>query len=349
MKMDSGPYQESNGTNVEREFRNSFWKISFEFLKYTAVLAIVLVALYFVRKEVGHMSWQQVLDGLNSISRTQLFLACFFTAINFVVLVGYDWISIRYLQKQIPLRKIALGAVVGYAFSNVVGWMLGGTAVRFRLYNRWGFSVMEVVAFISILTITFWLGMFMLAGIAFVLLPVRLPVDYQEALYFSPWVYGVGFLACAFLYLMATVFIRRPIKLGNYAYSLPPFRLSLLQLFVSATDFALASLVLYVLLPSDTLNYATVLVSYLGAMIVVVAVHVPGGVGILELFVIQLLTRDYGDDSQLKAAVVSGLIFFRLIYHIIPALVALGLYLNLEFRWLRQDRAKRSAATAANN
>jgi uncharacterized membrane protein YbhN (UPF0104 family) len=348
MKMDSGPKQETNGNGAEREFRNNFWKLSFGVLKYTAVLGIVLVALYFVRKEVAHMSWKEVSDGLNSISRWQLFLACLFTAINFVVLVGYDWISIHYLQKQIPLRNIALGAIVGYAFSNVVGWMLGGTAVRFRLYNRWGFSVMEVLAFISILTITFWLGMFMLAGIAFVLLPVRLPVDYQDALYFSPWVYGVFFLTCAFLYLMTTIIIRRPIKLGTYAYSLPPFRLSLLQLFVSATDFALASLVLYVLLPSDTLNYSTVLVSYLGAMIVVVAVHVPGGVGVLELFVIQLLTKDHGDDVQLKAAVVSGLIFFRLIYHIVPALFALALYLKLELQWVREDQAKKQCVSAAN-
>jgi glycosyltransferase 2 family protein len=340
MELPNAPTPDSN---TEGAVRNSISKMAFGLLKYTAVLGIMVVAIFFVRRELVKLTWEEIMNGLNSISRTQLFLAFFFTAVNFVVLIGYDLIAIRYLKKKLPLKDVAVGAIVGYAFSNVVGWMLGGTAVRIRLYTRWGFSVMEVIAFISILTITFWLGMFMLAGIAFVLLPVHLPVEYQEALYFSPAVYGYVFLGCAFLYLLGTAVIRKPVKLGGYPYSLPPFRLSLLQLIVSATDFALASLVLYVLLPSDSLNYSTVLVSYLGAMIVVVAVHIPGGVGVLELFVIQLLTKDYADDSSLKAAVISALIFFRLIYHIIPAIFALGLYANLEFRWFQRMKEVRDA------
>ncbi len=330
------PPQES--INEQAVVATSVSKGPWELLKYTAVLCIIIVAIYFLRKELAHISWEQIRDGMSSISSGQLFLAFLFTAINFVVLVGYDLISVRYLKKELPLRDVALGAIVGYAFSNVVGWMFGGTAVRMRLYLRWGFSMMEVLAFISILTITFWLGMFMLAGIAFVLLPVHLPSEYQDALYFSPWVYGVIFLACAVLYLLATIFIRKPVRLGGYDYTLPPFRLSLLQLVVSATDFALASLVLYVLLPSDSLNYSTVLVSYLGAMIVVVAVHIPGGIGVLEVFVMHLATSDHTEDSALKAAVFSALIFFRVIYHVIPALVALGLYANLEYKWLRKSK-----------
>jgi uncharacterized membrane protein YbhN (UPF0104 family) len=329
--------------------RTSMWKVHFEIFKFTAVAAIMVIALMMVRKKIGHMSWAQIQEGLNSIPTYQIVLACIITAINFVVLIGYDLIAVRYLKKDLPFRKIMVGAIVGYSFSNVLGWMLGGTAVRFRLYTRWGFSLVEVIAFISILTVTIWLGMFMLAGIAFVSLPVRLPERYQEALYFSPHTYGITFLSCVIAYLLATLFIRKPVKLGGQLFCFPPFKLSLFQLFVSATDFALASLVLYILLPSDSLNYSTVLVSYLGAMIVVVVLHVPGGFGVLEYFVIELLASEAADDSDLVIAVLSALIFFRLIYYFAPFVIALAMYIFEEISWLRGLRGHvRSAPTRAS-
>jgi phosphatidylglycerol lysyltransferase len=107
---------------------------------------------------------------------------------------------------------------------------------------------------------------------------------------------------------------------------------------VSATDFALATLVLYVLLPSDSLNYSTVLVSYMGAMVVVVVLHVPGGFGVLEYFVIELLANDVAEDETLLVAVFSGLVFFRLIYYFAPFLIALTMYLYEEYLWFQNSR-----------
>ncbi len=185
-----------------------------------------------------------------------------------------------------------VGAIIGYALSNIFGWMIGGTAVRFRLYTSWGFKLIDVIALISILSVTFWLGMFLLAGIAFVCLPVHLPAQYQEMLHISPELYGYIFLFVVLAYLGATLLVQKPLRIGNQEFSFPPFKLSLLQLAVSAADFALASLVLYVLLPHGSINYSTVLVSYLAAMIVVVVLHVPGGIGVLELVIIELLAKE---------------------------------------------------------
>ncbi len=105
-----------------------------------------------------------------------------------------------------------------------------------------------------------------------------------------------------FAYLGATLLVQKPLRIGNQEFSFPPFKLSLLQLAVSAADFALASLVLYVLLPHGSINYSTVLVSYLAAMIVVVVLHVPGGIGVLELVIIELLAKEEnGGVTQAKA------------------------------------------------
>lgn len=323
------------------------WGPAGEIAKYTAVLALMVISVMLVRKKLSDITWDQVWEGMISIPLHQIALAVIFTAINFVVLTGYDLIAVRYLKKELPIRKIMVGAIIGYALSNVLGWMIGGTAIRFRLYSSWGFRLIEVIALVSILSVTFWLGMFLLAGIAFVLLPVHLPEEYQELLHFSPQLYGYIFLGVVGLYLAATIFIRKPIHIGNQEFAFPPFRLSLLQLGVSATDFALASLVLYVLLPPGTVNYPSLLVSYLAAMIVVVVLHVPGGFGVLELVIMELLTKHSVEGGSVKVAVITGLLVFRVIYYFAPAVLATILLVRQEWKHARRKLAEASPAANA--
>lgn len=325
------------------------WRLPLEIAKYTTVFGIIAFCLWIVRAKLKHITWAQIVESVENIPPSQILLAIMITALNFVVLTGYDWIAVTYLKKKLSISKIMVGAVVGYAFSNVVGWMLGGTAVRYRMYRRWGFSFMDIVAFISLLTVTFWMGMFLLAGIAFVMLPVQLPDEYQDKLYFEPIVFGYVFLAVILSYLMATLLIRKPLKIGGQEYSFPPMNLSLLQLVVSAADFALASLVLYILLPDGTANYSTVLVSYLAAMIVAVTLHVPGGFGVLEVIVLDLLTKnEVTPSNELIVAVTCGLLLFRVVYYLIPGLIALGMFLWQEVIFWRQKKSEGELAIGDN-
>jgi uncharacterized membrane protein YbhN (UPF0104 family) len=311
-----------------------------EAAKYSAALAIIFFAFYFLRKKLGDVTWEQISTGIQSISTSQLLLALLLTIFNFIVLTGYDWIAIRYLKKDLSWKRIMTGAVIGYASSNVFGWLFGGTAVRYFLYKSWGFQVFEIVAFVSILSLTFWLGMFMLAGVAFVALPVRLPEEYADALFLEPHILGWIFLSVVVLYLLACTFLRKPIRWRDKQFSLPPLKLSIMQLLVSAGDFLIASMVLYVLLPHQGINFSTCLVAYLAAMIVVVTVHAPGGIGVLEVVVIYMLANgDSTEESKtLKVAVISGLLLFRLIYYILPAIVA-----GILFMWHLARMKKRQA------
>lgn len=324
------------------------WGLAGEIAKYTAVIALMVFSIILVRKKLKDITWEQLMDSIGTIPKDQIALAVLITAVNFVVLTGYDLIAVRYLKKQLPLRKVMVGAIIGYALSNVLGWMIGGTAIRFRLYASWGFRLMEIIALVSILSVTFWLGMFLLAGIAFVLLPVHLPEHYQELLHFSPQLYGYSFLGVVGLYLLATIFIRQPIHIGNQEFAFPPFRLSLLQLGVSASDFALASLVLFVLVPLDTVNYSTVLVAYLAAMIAVVVLHVPGGVGVFELVILELLAEGSVEGDATQVAVTAGLVVFRAVYYIAPAILAVTLLIRQEWKHARKKRAE-FAELSANN
>ncbi len=81
------------------------WGIAGEIGKYTAVIAIFGLSIFFLRKKLKDITWEQMWDGISSIPSDQIALAVLFTAINFVVLTGYDLIAVRYLKKDLPYRR----------------------------------------------------------------------------------------------------------------------------------------------------------------------------------------------------------------------------------------------------
>jgi len=303
------------------------WKPLREGGKYSATIAIMVVAFYLLKKKLSELNWEKFWEGLHNISYGHIALALGLVIVNYLILTGYDWIAVRYLKKPLPLRKVMVGAVVGYAMSNVLGWIFGGTAVRYRMYTSWGFSFKEIVAFVSILSLTFWLGMFLLAGVAFAVLPVRLPeeiggVPLRKAIVFDPHIWGWIFLAVVAAYLVACATWRKPIRWGQDEFKLPPLAMSAQQLLVSAADFALASATLYVLLPEGLPNgnFSTVLVAYLAGMILTVTLHIPGGFGVLDLTLLSMLQTEKGSSQE--AAVAAGLVVFRASSYFLPAIVA---------------------------
>jgi len=302
-----------------------------ESAKITAIIAIMLVAFWLVKGKLAEskITWAKVQEGISNVPYWQIGLALALTALNYLILTGYDWIAVRHLKKSLPMSKIMTGAIVGYSYGNVLGWLLGGNAVRYRLYSTWGFTLLEIVAFVTILATTFWLGLFLLAGVAFIWLPVKLTEDVREKLMLDHHVWGWLFLASITAYLLTCAFYRKPIRIRDFEVTLPPVRLSAMQLMVSAGDFLLASLVLFWLIPHQAnpdINFSTILVAYLTGQIITVMTHVPGGYGILELTLLSFFPPESAD------AVVSAIVLFRVIYYFLPFIPATLLVLYNEYR-----------------
>ncbi len=302
-----------------------------ESAKITAIIAIMLVAFWLVKGKLveSKITWAQVKEGISNVPSWQIGLALALTALNYLILTGYDWIAVRHLKKSLPMSKVMTGAIVGYSYGNVLGWLLGGNAVRYRLYSTWGFTLLEIVAFVTILATTFWLGLFLLAGVAFVWLPVKLTEDVREKLMLDHHVWGWLFLTSIAAYLVACTFYRKPIRIRDFEVTLPPFRLSAMQLMVSAGDFLLASMVLYWLIPHQAnpdINFSTILIAYLTGQIITVMTHVPGGYGILELTLLSFFPKESADS------VVAAIVLFRVIYYFLPFIPATLLVLYNEYR-----------------
>ncbi len=75
-------------------------------------------------------------------------------------------------------------------------------------------------------------------------------------------------------------------------------------------------------------------------MIVTVTLHVPGGFGVLDLIVLELLVKGQGNADTASLAITCGLLLFRAIYHLLPGAVAAALLLREELAWMRMGRPK---------
>jgi len=117
-------------------------------------------------------------------------------------------------------------------------------------------------------------------------------------------------------YLLLTLLRKRPFKVRDWTFPLPPIKIFSLQVSIAFLDWALAGSILYVLLPpSSGLTYFGFLGIYLLAQVAGLVSQVPGGLGVFETVVILLLS------PHLPASEVLGsLLAYRGMYYILPLL-----------------------------
>jgi uncharacterized membrane protein YbhN (UPF0104 family) len=117
---------------------------------------------------------------------------------------------------------------------------------------------------------------------------------------------------------------RRSVKIQGWRLELPGFRLSLAQMLIGAADVCAGAGVLYVLLPpGHGIGYETFLAVYVVAVMLGIASHSPGGLGVFEATILLALS------SMPREPVLGALLLFRLCYYLAPfalALAMLGAY-----------------------
>jgi phosphatidylglycerol lysyltransferase len=139
-------------------------------------------------------------------------------------------------------------------------------------------------------------------------------------------------------YLSASAIRRAPFRIRSLELRLPLPHLAIAQLANSTADWLLAASVFYVLLPRGGPSFLIVLGAYLGAQILGLASHVPGGVGVFEGLMLLFL-----DPYFTSAELVSTLVVFRAVYYFAPLSVALVLLVGDEIHRRRAHAAKVTA------
>lgn len=239
------------------------------------------------------------------------------TMLGYCALIGYDFWALKYLEKKLPLRVVALGGFLGYAFGNTIGIsVLSGGAVRYRIYSAFGLNAFEVAALASYIAIAMGTGLSLVGVFALALHPAALtgllPLS-ETTIRALALLGGGGTLGL----LYALAFSGRSLRIRNFELAMPSPRILTGQMIVALFDSGMASLTLYVLLPEGAPDYVTFLAIYATATMVGVMSHVPGGVGVFETVVMAAMPA-----GTAAGDVAAALLLFRIIYYLLPFTIA---------------------------
>ena len=299
-------------------------------------LLVFAIALRVLRTELHGVSWHHLSADVAQVHPSRLALALILTALNYAVLTGYDFLAFAYIGKRLPPTQVAFASFLSYAVSNNVGFaMLSGASVRYRFYTRWGLTGEELSRIVFSYSVTFWLGLLAIGGISLALSPVA-TLGPMTARAVAPIGWLLAASAAAYVGLSGSG--RAAFRIGPYRFPLPPLSIAVTQLTLSVVDWALAGAVLYVLLPAGSVPFLAFLGGFLAAILVGMASHVPGGLGVFDGLMVVLLKPYLGSREVLPALVV-----FRGVYYMLPFAVAL---VGLAIDELHQRRAQTARVTA---
>ncbi|WP_414513636.1 lysylphosphatidylglycerol synthase domain-containing protein [Nostoc sp. PCC 9305] len=292
-------------------------------------LLLLVLSLLAIANELRQYNYRDILNSLAAIPKSRLSWAIWLTAFGYLVMIGYDILGFNYINRSLSWNKIAFTSFISSAFSNTIGFaLLTGSAIRYRFYSSWGVSAVAIAQVIAFANFTFWLGMFAVAGLLFLINPLKIPTQLHLP-FATVRPIGVIFLLLVAVYLLGSIFIKQPLIIRGHEFRFPSFTISLAQIAISSFDWILAAAVLYALLSSNiSLSYLDFLGIYLLAMFAGVVSNVPGGLGVFETIILLILS------SKVSAAAVLGsMLAYRGVYYFLPLLVAAGLLGLYEIRF----------------
>ncbi|WP_448538177.1 bifunctional lysylphosphatidylglycerol flippase/synthetase MprF [Sphingobium yanoikuyae] len=289
--------------------------------------ALGFVALYHLLHDV-HV--RDIRAAFHALGPAALIPALLLTAISYVTLTFYDVLALRSIGRPLPYGTAALASFTSYTLSHNLGLsLLTGGSARYRIYSAAGLGVADVARVVAIAGATFWGGVLTLAAAMLVWRPETLSMG--DVRLSAPALRVAGSLTLAAMIGLILYADRqgRMLHFGRMSLPLPPASRIFCQIGIGVLDLAAASAALFVLVPGISLHaWPAFFLGYALAIVAVLLTHVPGGVGVFELVMLAALPGV--DRPQLVAA----LLAYRLVYYILPLLIAVGIIVAQEgWRW----------------
>ena len=281
---------------------------------------ILALAIWAIASQLADYRFQDVLAGMEGVSGWQLLGALSLTGLSYGAISGYDLLAFRYIRHNLSPFKVAFAGLITYAISPNVGFaFLTGGALRYRLYSIWRVSALEIAEVILFSNLSLWVGVFAIAGAAFLLSPMPLPALVTVPLGSLQFLGGV-FFAIAAIYLGLATFVRSPLQWGDKRYRLPSWKLAISQIGVFGCDWGFASAALYVLLNlQESVPFPQFFSVYVVALGLGLLSTVPGGLGVFETVMLYFL-----QEFSSEPTVLGRLLIFRGIYYFLPFILAVA-------------------------
>ncbi len=280
-----------------------------------AIVTIAGVTLYHVFREI---EFGKVIAALKAQSLGGLLLSGAFVVAGYLALTCYDVFALRAIdRKDVPYRAAALASFTSYTIGHNFGaTIFTAGVIRYRIYSTWRLSVTEIARIAFITGLTYWLGNAFVLGFGIALAPgAASPIDHLPVLVNR--LIGVTAVVALNGYMFWLLPRPRSIGRSNWRISLPDLPSTLVQIGIGSLDLTLVALAMYALLPAEpAISFFELLVIFVTAMLIGVLSYVPGSLGVIEaaMFI--------GLPQFPKESLLASLVTFRVLYFILPLLLA---------------------------
>jgi phosphatidylglycerol lysyltransferase len=291
-----------------------------------AILMVVALALLALRRQLGEVNYQEIVDGIEAQPPLHLVLAVVATFCSFLFLSAFDFLSLAYLESRIAALQVFTTSFIAFAIGNFLGFgLLTGGAIRARAYSTAGLDSRVITQLISMNGIAYFATIILFGSVA-MLLNIG---EVTQVVQISPRL--LQLVTAGFLLVdvtLALTFIPRVSHWleARWQIRVPRFRQGLGYLAAGAFDMGLSAAVFWLLLPADSIAFGPFAAIFTFATALGLVSQIPGGVGVFEAVILTSL-----GNTVDAAGVASALVLYRLIYYGLPLLTATGLVVWHEF------------------
>ncbi len=286
----------------------------------TPLVALAVVAWLLAHSALA-IDWHGVARAWSSLPMSRIAASLAASSISFGMLAVLDVLASRLTAPQrVSLKLAAFAGAVSHAFSNTLGFpAITGGAVRYRVYATVGLSGGDIARIVA------------LAGFG---VAMGFTVVTMLSLLWQPMLaHGWGRLLGAGIFVVLLAFVGwlrgapRAVRIARWTLNFPDAATAAWQMLVGGIEMIAAIGSLYVLLPASSAPpFIDFLPVYVGAVLVGLASHVPGGLGVFEVIVMATF------PPHTRADVLAAMLCYRLTYSLLPFLLAAAAFIIFELR-----------------
>jgi uncharacterized membrane protein YbhN (UPF0104 family) len=277
---------------------------------------MLAAAAWVLWREFHHLSFAAVTAAMAGWGLRATLLSLTLAVLSFLLMGAIEWVGLRWTGARVPFGATQMGSFMANAIAHAIGAnLLTSGAIRARVYDRYGVNLTQVAGTTLFAGLSFGVGIAALSGSGLLLAS---HADLARTA-IAPAVgrgLGAALLAAALGYVVLCALRRKPISAYGRSITLPSLGDALSQLVLGVVDNGIAAAILWILLPHGGPNFVTFVGAYAVACIAGLASSVPGGAGVFESALAALLP---GVDHAALAAAFLG---YRLVYYILPLIVA---------------------------
>lgn len=293
---------------------------AWRWFKRLAPWALAVAVLALVAQQARAVEWSAVWAALRALSTLHLAAAVALAAAGYAVYAAFDLVGRHLTGHTLSVPRTLGTAAICYVFNLNFGALVGGFAMRLRLYTRQGLDAPTVAKVIGLSMVTNWLGYLWLGGVVLMWSPPPLPPAWSlgEGVLRGAGVLMIA-LSCSYIALCAAS-RRRTLRWRDHTLILPGGGLALLQALTGAASWMLMGAIIWLLF-DGRIAYPVALGALLIAAVAGVITHVPAGLGVLEAVFVTVLA------ARLPATEILAVVLaYRAVYYLLPLALALPAY-----------------------